>query len=884
VKPFCLRSAFRKPALIVATLACIYNLNTAVRAASDSDGSLIRRIRTDRQVEVYEPGEPVNLRVTVLNPSGDKPLEGAKLVWRIATWSHLAETESPAGESSVSIPAGENTVIRVSYEPDALGWHEIVFELRDVAGILLDRRTRAFSVGSAPRSTGHFFHYGICQNLRRYLGTPMFGELVTLADRLGIDSLRTEIASWKATEPEPGQWNWKPADQVVEALSPLGIEIQPILAYSPRWASTGDINSADWNDWNKAAPRLEPWLGYVSAVVGRYGDRLHHWEIWNEPDISFWRSPTERYVELFGQTSALIKKLSPGASVLNGGFAMGNRPPNPDFLEKFIATADQSHWDVFAYHDYHTFAQFLTRREKVRAFQSALRPDLPVWINEGGFHTLLAGGERAQALTLVKKITSAPAQGISAYFWYNLHDDGTDPKDPEDHFGLTRNGGEPKPAWSAYQNLIRELGNARYVSSMPSDALPAGAWGHLYASHNDDKTVTHTLVLWQEGAERQTPVWLGVGPSARVVSIVDSMGNPVPVTLAQHGAVLSLTDEPVYVHLHGESDGAPRPILKAILDTPAMVVLVPGMNTPLPVTINNPLDTPADGSLVFSSDDPRILPQDQPGMVRLPASGSVRVTGLVAEAEPAPNAVASRDPSRVTLHLSIPGAGLEMEARVPVAFASRLPAVSVSGDFWGAEAFRGLPPFATLDRRDDIFNLYSAEPLPAMQWHGSDDLSASARIADDGGALLLEVVVHDDTHSQADIGGRLWEGDSLQVGICMDDTGSSYIEIGLARDDAGKVGGWVFSRTPGDALPIGRLDKAVARNVVRDASASTTTYRLRLPWKLIGGPFPDGFRLTFIANDNDGKGRKQWVKLSNGMGEQKAPPLWPVFVTRPQSQ
>ncbi len=68
--------------------------------------------------------------------------------------------------------------------------------------------------------------------------------------------------------------------------------------------------------------------------------------------------------------------------------------------------------------------------------------------------------------------------------------------------------------------------------------------------------------------------------------------------------------------------------------------------------------------------------------------------------------------------------------------------------------------------------------------------------------------------------------------------------------------------------------------VIRDEAGATTTYRLRLPWRELGAPRPDSFRLTFIVNDNDGKGRKQWAKLTDGMGGQKAPDLWRVFSTR----
>ena len=35
--------------------------------------------------------------------------------------------------------------------------------------------------------------------------------------------------------------------------------------------------------------------------------------------------------------------------------------------------------------------------------------------------------------------------------------------------------------------------------------------------------------------------------------------------------------------------------------------------------------------------------------------------------------------------------------------------------------------------------------------------------------------------------------------------------------------------------------------------------------------------MNFIVNDDDGRGRKQWLKLSDGLGDAKTPELWPIF-------
>ena len=386
-------------AFLALALLCIGPVATRVHAdepAVQAAPTVIRRVRTGKPVEIYDQGEKLRWGVTLVNASETAPLE-ARLFWTMKPWRTEGEdrAEPPSsGDLPAAVAPGKSTVAVLELTPDARGWHEVTLELRNAAGVLLDRRVRTFSVGSAPRSTGAFFRYGVCTHMRREIGTPFFEKEVALAGRLGIDSIRTELAEWGSTEPAEGRFDFSKPDIMLAALDPLGIKVQSILAYSTRWGSGGNADAKDWNEWNKSAPRPGPWRAYVQKVVERYGDRVGDWEVWNEPDIGFWRSTTEQYVELFNSTAALIKDRAPGAKVINGGLAMVRRPPNLDFVEKFVAAADKNRWDVFAYHDYHTFSQFITRRDEVGVHLAPLRAGMPLWINEGGFHTLLSGGER----------------------------------------------------------------------------------------------------------------------------------------------------------------------------------------------------------------------------------------------------------------------------------------------------------------------------------------------------------------------------------------------------------------------------------------------------------------------------------------------------------
>lgn len=848
--------------------------NPTVLPAAENAGSAvqyIRPIQTGRPLEVYDQSETVSLPVLIKNTSA-RVLANARFTWTVIPWALYRRDAAPPPEGGrdVSLGAGETLSLNIEYTPAALGWHEVLVELKDASGAALGRQRLRFSVGATARADGKGFHYGVCAHLLWSVGTPALDRQVALIDRLGVDLVRDDVFTWDMVEPREGAWDFSKTDQVFAALAPSGVGVQALLAFSARWASTGDPAAADWHQWNNKAPRMGPWLDYVDTVLKRYGDRVRYWEVWNEPDIDFWLSPTTYYIKLFDATSAFIKNRDPRATVLNGGLAAVRREPNPNFVDEFLAGAAEADWGVFAYHDYNTFADFLARRSMVGGWLRRLKQPRPVWINEGGFHTLLGGGEKAQALMLVKKIASSPAFGIGAYFWYDMLDDGENPNETEHHFGLAYRDGQPKPAWSAYQALIRELGRARYLRSVPASELRAGGWAHLYelpgkAPATDQ--ATHVLVLWQEGGSRLVPSWLGVGDHARVLGASDLMGNPVAASASGHGAVLTLGDEPIYVHIRSEDGGAPALTLRSLLDAPPLAVLFPGRETQLMLRFANPFPESDTLKLDFAG--------NIPGMEVLPT----RVELLLAAGEARDVLIRLQPPAkpadgpapRLALNIAFANAGVSLPAGLPISLAIPVPRMPVS------ESGMGTSAAIRLVGRDHVYNRYSAEPNPLMHWQGVDDLGGSARFVCDADGLRVEVSVRDNAHVQKDIGADLWQSDSLQLGIRPNETDAGFIELGLARAEDGQVGGWVYSTVSAASLPLGRLAASVRREVSR--VGTTTTYRLHLPWSALGrtGPITGGFRMNFIVNDDDGRGRKQWLKLSDGLGDAKTPELWPIF-------
>ena len=108
----------------------------------------------------------------------------------------------------------------------------------------------------------------------------------------------------------------------------------------------------------------------------------------------------------------------------------------------------------------------------------------------------------------------------------------------------------------------------------------------------------------------------------------------------------------------------------------------------------------------------------------------------------------------------------------------------------------------------------------------------------------------------------------------------SYLEFGLSLTESEESGGWVYSSPGGVPIRTGELPDTLGYTISRNNTR--TDYEVIIPWQLLGadGPVTTPFRLNFIVNDDDGKGRKQWLQITPGIGEQKNANLFPLFLCR----
>ena len=84
-------------------------------------------------------------------------------------------------------------------------------------------------------------------------------------------------------------------------------------------------------------------------LVNRYKDRIHTWELWNEPDNrDYWTGTPGQYAALLREGAAAVRAADPSAKVVLGGLAW-----NLDFLRELFEDYDaQRDVDIINLHNY----------------------------------------------------------------------------------------------------------------------------------------------------------------------------------------------------------------------------------------------------------------------------------------------------------------------------------------------------------------------------------------------------------------------------------------------------------------------------------------------------------------------------------------------------
>jgi xylan 1,4-beta-xylosidase len=164
------------------------------------------------------------------------------------------------------------------------------------------------------------------------------------AMKWGSTNAYTEDATGKPV------YDWRTIDRIFDTYVQAGakpfVEIgfmPEVLSVKPEpyirhWPKPDD--GIGWSyppkDYGKWSELISEWVRHSIARYGKSEVESWYWEVWNEPDISYWRGTPEEYEKLYDYASEGVKRVLPTARV--GGPATTG-PANPKaavFLQQFL--------------------------------------------------------------------------------------------------------------------------------------------------------------------------------------------------------------------------------------------------------------------------------------------------------------------------------------------------------------------------------------------------------------------------------------------------------------------------------------------------------------------------------------------------------------------
>lgn len=276
----------------------------------------------------------------------------------------------------------------------------------------------------------------------------------------GMRWVRHDLA-WARVEKTAGTFDFAEYDGHYQALLAYGLSPYAILDYTnPLYGGGAPLS--------RGSDEYQGFLRFVEAAVVRYQNLINAWEIWNEPNApAMWRGTPDpaSYAHLCQDVARLIRRHLPNATIVGGVTGHIDVP----FLKSVAQAGGFSDVSIISVHPYRS-----TAPETATAEMESLKKDLSTLAGhaleidpgEWGYSTALGISENVQAAYYCRMMLSSFSDRRRFAIWYDLVQDGADPKNREHNFGILSFGSlKPRAAFDGAVTLNRLLGDGTLVES-----------------------------------------------------------------------------------------------------------------------------------------------------------------------------------------------------------------------------------------------------------------------------------------------------------------------------------------------------------------------------------------------------------------------------------
>lgn len=388
---------------------------------------------------------------------------------------------------------------------------------------------------------------GVGVNIHFSKGNEKDLDLIAAA---GIKVVRADFV-WDQIERYRGVYDWSAYDELAANLAKRGLRPLFILAYSNAlyesgtdklWQSLWFYHEVKSPQTPASVAAFSRWAAEAAKHFKKYGAM---WEIWNEPNIKFWKPTPDvaAYSRLAISACNAIHQADPNATVI--GPASAYFPW--EFLESFFKAGALDCLDAVTVHPYRntipeTVLVDYIRMQKLMAqyVPAARKNQIPILSGEWGYSTVMRGRPledqadfvvRMQLLNLIYLVPMS--------IWYDWKNDGPDRWNNEHNFGIVNEDLSPKPAYVALKTMTTQLAGYRLIQRL--DIGSDKDYALLFMNAQG----LGKIAVWTTGREHDARI--AAPPHFSELSLTDWKGWSSKIRIEGGWIPLRINNSPAYI-------------------------------------------------------------------------------------------------------------------------------------------------------------------------------------------------------------------------------------------------------------------------------------------------------------------------------------------------
>ena len=337
-------------------------------------------LKTDRMGNLFPYGIEPKMKATIFN--ADEIAHSVNLQWQTTDFDDKVVYESSL---MVDLPSGKSLEVPIPSGVQKKGFYRLHLQSSD-AEVALNQSLRFAIIEPYDENKVDECVFGMNH-------AYPWAHLLDLSKQIGMCWFRDWSLKWQDVEPDKGKFEFTETDYQINRVLERGLKVLPLFPFpSSNWSSSAgsDVGSEGYpgnRERMAYMPKdLTEFADYVRTTVKHYQDRLHVWEIMNEPIFTDYSLPhakgykVEDYVQLLKVAYQAVKETDPKAFVI-GGIAGGANT----YTKEFIENGGLQCVDALNLHIYPGVSVPEEYGESLRQLREKIG-DKPIWFTEGAYY------------------------------------------------------------------------------------------------------------------------------------------------------------------------------------------------------------------------------------------------------------------------------------------------------------------------------------------------------------------------------------------------------------------------------------------------------------------------------------------------------------------